>query len=358
MSKFYKKILITGSLGLIGFETVNFFLKNCYHILGIDNNLRGKLFGIETNYRKKLRYLETYFKGNYTHFNNDIRDIKFLDSLFKKYGKGINLIIHTAAQTSHDWSAKNPTLDFSINALGTLDLLELYRNYSPKAVFIFTSTNKVYGNRVNYLTFKEFKTRFDLEKNHQFYNGIPENFSIDQSIHSPFGVSKASADLIVQEYGRYFGLKTVVFRLGVVAGSAQEGAFEQGFLSFMIKKLKNNEPFTIIGYKGKQVRDIIHSTDVVSAFWQVFKNPKKGEIYNLGGGRENALSVIELINKIEKLTGRKFKLKYEKKARKGDHKWWITNFSKFKRDYPNWKITKSVNDIILDIYKNDISRQI
>ena len=353
-----KTLLITGSLGLIGFQATKIFLKKGYYVFGIDNNLRDKLFGIKTNYQAKLKYLETYFKENYIHFNNDIRDLKFLDSLFKNYGKDINLIIHTAAQTSHDWSAKDSKTDFYINTLGTFKLLEATRKYCPNAIFIFTSTNKVYGDRVNYLPFKEFKNRFDLEKNHQFYNGISEDFSIDQSIHSLFGVSKTSADLMVQEYGRYFGLKTVVFRLGVVAGSAQEGAFEQGFLSFMIKKLKNNEPFTIIGYKGKQVRDIIHSTDVVSAFWQVFKNPKKGEIYNLGGGRENALSVIELINKIEKLTGRKFKLKYEKKARKGDHKWWITNFSKFKRDYPNWKITKSVNDIILDIYKNDISRQI
>ncbi|MCM8787964.1 MAG: NAD-dependent epimerase/dehydratase family protein [Candidatus Omnitrophica bacterium] len=348
-------VLITGSLGLIGFETVKFFLGRNYPVVGIDNGLRAKIFGIKTNYQTKLKYLKTSFKGKYTHFNNDIRDGKFLDDLVKNYGKDINLIIHAAAQTSHDWSAKDPKTDFYINALATYNLLEAARKYCPNSVFIFTSTNKVYGDRVNYLPLKEFNTRFDLEKNNQFYNGIPESFSIDQSIHSPFGVSKTSADLMVQEYGRYFGLKTTVFRLGVVSGSSQEGALEQGFLSFMIKKMKNNEPFTIIGYKGKQVRDIIHSIDVVSAFWEVFKKPKKGEVYNLGGGRGNAFSVIELINKVEKLTGRKLKLKYEKRERKGDHKWWITDFSKFKREYPQWGITKSVDDIILDIYKNDIS---
>lgn len=352
-------ILITGSLGLIGFETTNFFLEKKYIVIGIDNNLRSKIFNIKTDYEKKLFFLKKNYKNYYFHFNNDIRDKKKIERVFKKYKKKVKLIIHVAAQTSHDWSAKDPVVDFSINSLGTFNLLELYRKYCSSAVFIFTSTNKVYGDRVNFLSLKELKTRYDLDKKDRLYMGIREDFPIDQSLHSPFGVSKASADLLVQEYGRYFGLKTGVFRLGVVAGGGQNGAFEQGFLSYMVNKFIKKEGFKIIGYKGKQVRDIIHARDVVDAFYQYYKKPKKGEVYNLGGGRSNAYSILELIEKIQILTGKKLKSTYYvSQERKGDHKWWITDFSKFIKDYPNWKITKTVDDIILEIYKNDFLRKV
>jgi len=347
-----KKILITGSLGLIGFETTVFFLKKNYQIIGIDNDFRAKLFNIKTNYRIKLNYLRKYFKSKHLQLKIDIRDIEKLEEIFKKYKNGIDLIIHTAAQTSHDWSAKDPFTDFSINATSTLNLLELYRKYCPKAVFIFTSTNKVYGDLVNNLNFKEYKSRYDLLPTDKYYYGIDENFPIDQSTHSPFGVSKASADLLVQEYGRYFNLKTGVFRLGVVSGSGQNGALEQGFLSYMINKFKNEEEFKIIGYKGKQVRDIIHPKDVVHAFYLLYQNPKRGEVFNLGGGRENSVSILELIKKIKKITKKTTKIAYHNKPRLGDHKWWITNYSKFKKNYPQWKIKYSIDDIILDIYKN------
>lgn len=347
-----RKILIPGSLGLIGFEASLFFLKKGFFVLGVDNNFREKAFGIKTNYKKKLNFFEKNFKGKYFHYDFDIKEKKKLEELFKK--NKFDLIIHTAAQTSHDWSAKDPKTDFEVNTIATFNLLELTKKYNPNSVFIFTSTNKVYGDLVNYLPFKEFDKRFDLPQTHEFYQGISETFSIDQSIHSPFGVSKASADLMVQEYGKYFGLKTGIFRLGVVSGTSQEGTFEQGFLSYMIKVLESNEVFTIIGYKGKQVRDIIHAYDVVCAFWEYYKNPKRGEVYNLGGGRNNAFSILELIERIYNLTGKKLKTKYQKKERKGDHKWWITDFSKFKKDYPNWKISKNFDDIILEIYKNDI----
>lgn len=355
-----KHILITGSLGLIGFEALNFFLKQNYTVLGVDNNLRAKLLNIKTNYQKKLEYLKESFGERYIHYDKDIRDVKNLSNLFKKYGADIKLIIHTAAQTSHDWSARNPIEDFSINATGSLNLLELYRHYCPRAVFIFTSTNKVYGDLVNGFNFKEYKTRYDLDENNLYYSGITENLSLDQSKHSLFGVSKASTDLLVQEYGRYFGLKTGVFRLGVVAGGGQNGALEQGFLSYMINKFINNEEFKIIGYKGKQVRDIIHAKDVVNAFYLFYKNPKKGEVFNLGGGRENSASILELIEKVKKIISNNPKISYQSSPRSGDHKWWITNCSKFKKVYPIWKIKYSIDDIILDIYKqqNDLQGKV
>lgn len=348
------KVIITGSFGLIGFETVNFFLKKGYKVIGLDNNIRSKLFSIKTNYEKKREYLKKTYKNNYTHYEYDIRDHKKLIALFKKLNKNIGLIVHAAAQTSHDWSAKDPIKDFSINALATLDLLELYRKYCPKAVFIFTSTNKVYGDSVNSLNYIEEKERFDLDRKSSEFNGISETFSIDHSKHSPFGVSKASADLYVQEYGRYYNLKTGVFRLGVVSGSSQNGAVEQGFLSYMIKSLIHTNQFTIIGYKGKQVRDIIDARDVANAFYLFFKKPKKGGVFNMGGGRKNSFSLLELIRKIGEINRAKPKIKYQNRVRQGDHKWWITDFSKFADAYPSWHVKYSVEDIILDIYKNGL----
>ncbi len=348
------KVLITGSLGLIGFESSRLFLKKGHEVLGIDNNIRAELFNIKTNFLAKKKIL-----GNkYKHYNADIRDRSKIEEIFFKHAKQINLIIHTAAQTSHDWSAKDPIEDFSINTVGTLYLLELYRKYCPRAIFIFTSTNKVYGDLVNNFDFIEKKTRFDLEEKHRFYDGITEELSIDQSKHSPFGVSKASADLMVQEYGRYFGLKTGTFRLGVVAGSSQNGAFEQGFLSYMVNGFKNKKHFSVIGYKGKQVRDIIDAKDVARAFYFFYKKPKKGEVFNLGGGRKNSASVLELIDKVGKIVGKKPKIIFQKKARAGDHKWWISNYSKFKKNYSSWDVKYSVDDIIIDIYKNDLQRKI
>ncbi|NMB84078.1 NAD-dependent epimerase/dehydratase family protein [Candidatus Roizmanbacteria bacterium] len=346
-------VLITGSLGLIGFESTVFFLDKGFRVLGIDNNLRSKMLSINTNSQKKIEYLRKRHKGKYIHHDFDIRNKKCISDLFKKYSK-IDLIIHTAAQTSHDWSAQDPFTDYSINSLGTLNLLEVFRQYCPTAVFIFTSTNKVYGDLVNNLNYKESKNRYDLNKIDINYKGITEKFSIDQSKHSFFGVSKASGDLLVQEYGRYFSLKTGVFRLGVVAGKWQNGALEQGFLSYMINHFKKNGEFIVFGYKGKQVRDIIHAKDLVYAFYLFYKNPKKGEVFNMGGGRNNAHSLLEIIQKISKLSKTKPKILYKNKPRTGDHKWWITDYSKFKKLYPSWNIRYSVDDIIFDIFKDDV----
>lgn len=351
-------ILITGSLGLIGYEATLFYLQKGNKVIGIDNDSRAKMFGIKTKYRKKLYFLKKNFSNAYIHYHQDIRNKKLIQRIFKTYGKDITYIIHTAAQTSHDYSAKDPFFDFSINTDTTLELLEAYRKYAPKAVFIFTSTNKVYGDKVNYLLFKEYNDRFDLEKGNLYFNGIDEDFPVDQSTHSIFGVSKLSADSLVQEYGRYFHMKTGVFRLGVVAGGGQSGAFQQGFLSFMIEKLIKKKLFSVIGYKGKQVRDIIHAKDVVSAMDLFFKKPLKGDVFNLGGGRENSASINEIVVKLRSLTNKKMKVTYTDTVRKGDHKWWITNYSKFKSFYPSWKISYSLNEIILEICQsyNDHSK--
>ena len=349
-----KIILITGSLGLIGFETAVAFMKKGYSVAGVDNNMRATLLGLKTDYKRKLRYIQKHYSDEYIHNNTDIRDERSMESIFKKYGKKIDLIIHTAAQTSHEWSAQDPSTDFSINTHGTFILLNLFRIHSPDAVFVFTSTNKVYGDTVNDFRYKEYKKRYDLETNNRFYNGITEDFSIDQSKHSPFGVSKAAADLLVQEFGRYFNLKTGIFRLGVVASGGQNGAFEQGFLSYMIHAFEKGQEFRVLGYKGKQVRDIIHAKDVARAFYLYHKNPLKGEVFNLGGGRKNSASVLELIEKVSAITGKKPDISFRDSARSGDHKWWISDYSKFKNAYSAWNITHSVDDIIRDIYQKRI----
>ncbi len=354
-----KKVLVTGSLGLIGFETTLLFLKKGFDVIGIDNDLRAKIFGIKTKYKNKLKFLKENYPKKYTHLNFDIRNNIRLSELFKTNGKDFYSVIHTAAQTSHDWARKDPFLDFTVNANGTLNLLEAFRKYSPEAVFIFTSTNKVYGDAVNNLKLEEQKTRYDLPKMDPKYSGIDEKFSIDQSKHSLFGVSKTSADLLVQEYGRYFNLKTGVFRLGVVTGSGQSGNLYQGFLSFFIENVLNNRPINILGYKGKQVRDIISSIDVANAFYYYSQTPLKGEVFNLGGGRKNSISLNELVEKINSIQSRKTKTIYLKDERLGDHKWWISNNSKFKVNFPSWKVTRTPDDIIQEIY-NDFneSRQI
>ena len=335
-------ILITGSTGLIGSAASQYYLNKNKIVLGIDNDLRSYFFGKKGSNKWKEILLKRNKK--YKHFSIDIRDKNKIFSMFKKYRKKIKSIIHTAAQPSHDWAAKEPFTDFDINANGTLNLLEAFRLYCPNASFIFTSTNKVYGDRPNYLPLNEKKFRFEIDKKHSFYKkGIDESMSLDQTTHSIFGSSKVSADILVQEYGRYFNLQTVVFRGGCLTGENHSGAQLHGFLSFLIKSVVNQRVYSIFGYKGKQVRDNIHSEDVVSAFDEFIKKPKfGGAVYNLGGGRENSCSIIEAINLIEKISGIKAKYNFSKMNRIGDHIWWITDNSKFKKDYPRWKIKYSL----------------
>tara|TARA_B110000008_G_scaffold79103_1_gene80803 strand:- start:1505 stop:2575 length:1071 start_codon:yes stop_codon:yes gene_type:complete len=344
--------LVTGSSGLIGSETVNFFSKKNFDIIGIDNNFRQFFFGKSASthqIKKKLKKI-----NNYNHFNIDIRNFKKLLQVFKKYKKRIKLIVHCAAQPSHDWAYQNPMLDFDINAKSTFNLLELTKTFCPKSVFIFLSTNKVYGDNPNKFSFLEKKNRYELKKSNKYFNGIDENFKLDGCIHSFFGSSKLSADILVQEYGNNFGMKTVCFRGGCLTGSSHRGAELHGFLSYLVKTALTKKVYKVFGFKGKQVRDNLHSSDLVNAFWEFYKNPKNGKVYNIGGSRKSNCSILEATNLIESIANVKVNLKFIDKSRVGDHIWWITNTSKFKKDYPNWKQNYDIKKIIKELIdKND-----
>ncbi len=342
-----KKILITGSAGLIGSEAVKFFAKKSFEIIGIDNNMRAYFFGKEASTEWKRKELEEQYKKQYHHYPIDIRNQNEIKKIFKKYR--FDLIIHTAAQPSHDWAAKEPFTDFTVNANGTLVLLEYYRQYAPNAVFIFTSTNKVYGDTPNTLPFIELKTRYELPKKYIFYKGIDESMSIDQSKHSLFGASKVAADILVQEYGKYFGLKTGVFRGGCLTGPAHSGTQLHGFLAYLVKCIATGKEYTIFGYKGKQVRDNIHSYDLVNMFWHFYQKPRSGEVYNAGGGRHSNISMLEAVTKIEHILKKKAHIEYVNTNRIGDHIWYISDVSRFKHHYPKWNYRYDIDMIINDI---------
>lgn len=341
-----KKALITGSAGLIGSEAAKFFCDKGFEVHGIDNNMRKYFFGVDGDTLWNRKKLIHEFRS-YHHHAFDIRDKRKVSTLLKTYR--FDLIIHAAAQPSHDWAAREPQTDFSINADATLNLLENFRLYNKAAVFIFTSTNKVYGDNPNLLPVVEGKTRYELPKIHKFYHGIDESMSLDHTTHSIFGVSKTAADLMVQEYGRYFGLRTTIFRGGCLTGPAHSAAKLHGFLAYLVKCIKEGREYSIIGYKGKQVRDNIHSQDLISAFYEVYKKPRSGEVYNIGGSRHSNVSIIEAISKIEHITGKKSKTTYLVKPRIGDHIWYISNVSKFQRHYPNWKYTYNGDRILMDL---------
>jgi len=341
-----KHVLITGSNGLVGSEAVNFFSKKNYRAIGIDNNLRNYFFGVQGDTRWKLADLKKKNR-KYINYSIDIRNYKKIENIFKKYSNKIKCVIHAAAQPSHDWAYKEPVTDFSVNALATLYMLELTKKFSPKAVFIYLSTNKVYGDLPNYLKFSKKKKRFELKKKDKYFNGIDECMSIDNSMHSLFGVSKCSADLLVQEYGKNLKLKTGIFRAGCITGPNHSGAELHGFLNYLIKCNLNKKLYKIFGYKGKQVRDNIHSFDLINCFWSFIKKPRYGEVYNIGGSRLNSCSVLELISKIEKFTKIKMNFKIQKKNRKGDHKWYISDVAKFKSHYPKWKLKYNLDEIII-----------
>jgi CDP-paratose 2-epimerase len=329
--------LITGSSGLIGSESVKFFHDKGFDVVGIDNNMREYFFGRQGSTEWNTRLL----KEKYPRFSAndiDIRNQEAVFRLFKRYGKEISLVIHTAAQPSHDWAAREPFTDFSVNATGTLVLLEATRQFAPDAVFIFTSTNKVYGDRPNTLPLIENETRWEVDPSHPCArHGIDESMSLDQSKHSIFGVSKAAADIMAQEYGRYFGLKTGIFRGGCLTGPAHSSVELHGFLAYVVFCALTGKPYTIFGYKGKQVRDNIHSRDLVSAFWHFFQKPRCGEVYNMGGSRHSNCSVLEAIALTEQLSGKKLKFTISDTSRSGDHIWYISDVRKFQSHYPGWR---------------------
>lgn len=344
-----KTVLVTGSGGLIGSQAVEFFVDKGFKVVGVDNNMRQYFFGKEGSTLWNSQRLMEEYQKDYTHIVADIRDEKAIEKIFKEHK--FDLVIHAAAQPSHDWAAKEPMTDFSINATGTLVMLENLRQYCPEAGFIFTSTNKVYGDRPNSLPLKELSTRYELPTTHQFYQGIDESMSIDACLHSVFGASKVAADVMVQEYGRYFKLNTGVFRGGCLTGPKHSGAVLHGFLAYLVKAIKQGITYQIYGYKGKQVRDNIHAYDLVNAFYHFYLKPRPGEVYNIGGGRFANVSILEAIAKIENVLGQKAKVEYVDQPRSGDHMWYISDVSKFKRHYPQWDFTYNIDQTIEAICK-------
>lgn len=344
--------LITGSAGLIGSESVSFFSQKMDLIVGIDNNQREYFFGADASTKWNEQRLEKEF-NNYKHYNADIRDYNALERIFKEYGKDIKIVVHTAAQPSHDWAAKEPLTDFTINANGTLNMLEMTRLNCPEAVFIFTSTNKVYGDTPNNLPLVELEKRWEINESHLFYKeGINESMSIDNSKHSLFGASKVAADVLVQEYGKYFGMHTGVFRGGCLTGPQHSGTQLHGFLSYLMKCAITGQQYTIFGYKGKQVRDNIHAWDLVNMFWHYYNKPRTGEVYNAGGGRYANCSMIEAIELCEEITGKKMNYQYTETNRIGDHIWYISDLTKFKTHYPEWIQKYSLKETLNQIFEN------
>lgn len=347
--------LITGSAGLIGGEAVDFFHDKFDQIVGLDNDGRAYFFGPAASTKWNADRLSREVK-NYKHYTTDIRDVAALEKVFAEYNSAITLVIHTAAQPSHDWAAKEPFTDFTVNANGTLNVLEMTRKYCPKAVFIFTSTNKVYGDTPNFLPLVEMDKRWEIDKNHPYFNGIDENMSIDQSKHSLFGASKVAADVLVQEYGRYFEMKTGTFRGGCLTGPRHSGAQLHGFLSYLMKCAITKEHYTIFGYKGKQVRDNIHCWDLNNMFWHFYQNPRPGEVYNAGGGRFANISMLEAIEICEEITGNKMNYSYSETNRIGDHIWYVSDLGKFKKHYPGWDWKYDVKDTLVQMYNEMKSR--
>ena len=362
-----KAAIVTGSNGLIGSQTVSFLIDKGYYVIGIDNDMRSYFFGPDASKKDSENSMKWQYGENFNPLTIDIRDYETLECVFNGFKQDVDadlidldMIVHTAAQPSHDWAAKEPLTDFSVNAIGTMNLLELTRLNFPKASFIFTSTNKVYGDTPNRLGLAELDNRYEYFAEEGIHGSVDENMSIDHTKHSIFGASKVAADVMVQEYGRYFGMNTVVFRGGCLTGPNHAGAELHGFLSYLMKCAVNRNHYTIFGYKGKQVRDNIHSWDLVNMFWHYHQNPRPGEVYNAGGGRENSTSILEAIDMANEILATEYKWQGEytpwnnytisDDARIGDHMWYITDLTKFKQHYPEWPgITISLKETIRQI---------
>lgn len=342
--------IITGSAGLIGSEAARHFADAGMEVVGIDNDMRSRFFGKEASTQWQRLQLESELNGRYEHREVDIRDDEAIDHLFRFYGDSISLVVHTAAQPSHDWAAREPKTDFSVNAQGTLNMLEATRQFAPDAVFIFTSTNKVYGDTPNRLPLTEQEYRWEIDQGHAYANGISEDMPIDQTLHSLFGASKVAADVLVQEYGRYFDMHTACFRGGCLTGPNHSGTQLHGFLSYLVACAFTGRPYSVFGYQGKQVRDNIHSADLIAAFDHFFQRPRIGEVYNIGGGRFSNCSMLEAIHLCEEICGREMTWSYQNENRIGDHMWWVSDVSKFQSHYPDWKLTRSVRDICTEIH--------
>jgi CDP-paratose 2-epimerase len=348
-------VIVTGSAGLIGSEAVRHFAAKGLDVVGIDNDMRAVFFGGEAS-TSWMRDDLTRTLKRYTHRSVDIRDRDAIDAIFEHYGPEIKLVVHTAAQPSHDWAARDPRMDFEVNANGTQNLLEATRRFCPEAVFIFTSTNKVYGDTPNRLPLVELENRWEIDPSHPYKLGIDEKMSIDGSMHSVFGASKVAADIMVQEYGRYFGMKTVCFRGGCLTGPQHSGTQLHGFLAYLMKCCVTETPYNVFGYQGKQVRDNIHSYDLIQAFDAFFTSPRSGEVYNIGGGRFSNCSMLEAIAICERISQIKLQWEYVDTNRMGDHIWWIGDLNKFKSHYPVWNLTYDVEAILRESYEVNVDK--
>ena len=343
-------VLVTGSGGLIGSECVRHFVEAGYDVVGIENDMRAEFFGPGASTAPITERLCAAYPAEFRWFDLDVRDGDGVDRLFADVASDLELIVHTAAQPSHDWAASAPKVDFTVNANGTLNLLEATRRHKLEATFVFTSTNKVYGDRPNRLPLIATDTRLELPEDHEYFDGIPVSMSVDHTLHSLFGASKAAADLLVQEYGRYFDMPTVCFRGGCLTGPAHRGAQLHGFLAYLMRCTVTGEHYTVFGYAGKQVRDNIHASDVVSAFGAFHRSPRAAAVYNLGGGRANAISMLEAIEACERIAGRELSWTLSDDARIGDHRWWISDLGAFRADYPDWRISFDLDRTLREIH--------
>jgi CDP-paratose 2-epimerase len=348
--------IITGSAGLIGSEAALYFGDLGLHIAGVDNDMRRVFFGEESSTAWNTERLRQALGVGYDHWAIDIRDRENIETLFSRYGRDVGLVIHAAAQPSHDWAAREPVTDFDINAVGTLNVVEATRRHCPEAPFIFTSTNKVYGDAPNRLPLVEHEKRWEIDRSHTYVDGVREDMSIDHCLHSVFGASKVAADVMVQEYGRYFGMPTACFRGGTLTGPNHSAAELHGFLAYVMRCAMTGTAYTVYGYKGKQVRDAIHSRDLIRAFHNVFEAPRVGEVYNIGGGRYSNCSVIEAIEAAERISGREMHCSYTDQNRIGDHIWWIGDNGHFESHYPDWNLEYDVEMILDEIYHANLER--
>jgi CDP-paratose 2-epimerase len=346
--------VVTGSGGLIGSESVKHFVEAGFDVVGIENDMRASFFGPDASTRRTSEALVDAYGNDFRWVELDIRDADGVMRLFAEHAPKLELIVHTAAQPSHDWAASDPQTDFTVNANGTLNLLEATRRHAPNASFVFCSTNKVYGDLPNFLPLEETETRLELPESHRYYDGIDTTMSIDASMHSLFGVSKAAADLMVQEYGRYFEIPTVCFRGGCLTGPNHAGAELHGFLAYLMKCTVAGDPYTVFGYGGKQVRDNIHSADVVSAFAEFHANPRVAAVYNLGGGRASNCSMLEAIELCEQIAERELDWQLSDQARMGDHRWWISDLNQFQVDYPAWQLEYDVETMLREMYERNV----
>jgi CDP-paratose 2-epimerase len=347
--------IVTGAGGLIGSAAARHFAAAGFDVVGVENDMRARFFGAEASTAHVTSELVDQLDG-FHHVELDIRDREGIDALFVRHAGAIELVVHTAAQPSHDWAASDPHTDFTVNANGTLNLLQAARDHTPDATFVFTSTNKVYGDLPNHLPLVEHETRLELPEDHVWHGGIDTTMSIDRSMHSLFGASKAAADLLVQEYGRYFEMPTVCFRGGCLTGPQHAGAQLHGFLAYLMRCVVTGTPYTVFGYDGKQVRDNIHCDDVVAAFAAFHAAPRVAAVYNLGGGRASNCSMREAIALSEEIAGRELEWTLSDEARMGDHRWWVSDLAAFEADYPDWRLTRDVPAVLREIHDANVER--